>query len=420
MASPFSFLRSGPPPPKVALLPSALFFTRTVAVTPGAAPAEAAAQIELALEAVAPFPLAQLYYGWFWAPGAEQAFVYAAYRRRFTAEQTAAWEGAEVVLPEFAAAFGATLEPATTLVVTAPDALTAVHWGPAGFPARVLSAALPPEATDDDRAAARDGLFRDLGGSKTVVDLATPLAPAPAETDLEIEFRSGDFVSRLSAATLAALDVRDKGELAALRNARRRDVVLWRTAVGLAASLVLLGLGELALVGGRMWQQARNRQVAAQKPEVDRISGIHELTGKIEELATKRLRPVEMLMQLVGENYDRKPDEIWFTRVQADTTRGLYSIFVEGIAANAALVNSYEATLRKVPQIEKADIQISGSIGQQAKFLLTAVFKPDAFPPAAAPAPEATAAAPTPAPAAAPAAAAAGPEAQKKSPAPRT
>jgi hypothetical protein len=417
MASPFSFLRSGPPPPKVALLPSALFFTRTVAVTPGAAPAEAAAQIELALEAVAPFPLAQLYYGWFWPAGAEQAFVYAAYRRRFTAEQTAAWDGAEVVLPEFAAAFGAQLDPAAALVFHAPDALTAVLRGSAGLPSRIVSAALAPEATDADRAAARDGLLRDLGGSKSVVDLTAPLAPGPAESDREIEFRSGDFVSRLPAAVLAALDVRDKGELAALRNARRRDVVLWRTAVGLAASLVLLGLGELALVGGRMWQQSRNRQVAAQKAEVDRISGIHELTGKIEELATKRLRPVEMLMQLVGENYDRKPDEIWFTRVQSDTTRGLYSIFVEGVAANAALVNSYEATLRKVPQIEKADIQISGSIGQQAKFLLTAVFKPDAFPPVAAPAVEATAAAPEKAPAPAPAAA---PEAPKKSPAPRT
>ena len=65
-ASPLSFLRAGPPPPTVALLPDALFFTRAVPITTGATAAEAAAQIELALEAVSPFPLAQLYYGWFW------------------------------------------------------------------------------------------------------------------------------------------------------------------------------------------------------------------------------------------------------------------------------------------------------------------------------------------------------------------
>src|SRR5438874_170651 len=98
-ASLLSFLRSGPPPPKVALLPDALFFTRAVAIAAGATSAEAAAQVELALEALSPFPLAQLYYGSFWVPGAEHAFVFAAYRRRFTAEQTAAWTEAEYVLP---------------------------------------------------------------------------------------------------------------------------------------------------------------------------------------------------------------------------------------------------------------------------------------------------------------------------------
>src|SRR5215207_2347590 len=103
-ASPLRFLRAGPPPPKVALLPDALFFTRSVAVTKGATQAEAASQVELALEAVSPFPLAQLYYGWFWVPGSEHALVSASYRRRFTADQTAAWEGSELVMPAFAAA----------------------------------------------------------------------------------------------------------------------------------------------------------------------------------------------------------------------------------------------------------------------------------------------------------------------------
>src|SRR5580658_8573017 len=101
--SPFSFFRSGPPPPRVALLPDALFFVRAVPV-PGAAaggpetpPAEVAAQVELALEGVSPFPLTQLYYGYFWLPGSSHALAFAAYRRRFTVEQVAAWQGAELV-----------------------------------------------------------------------------------------------------------------------------------------------------------------------------------------------------------------------------------------------------------------------------------------------------------------------------------
>src|SRR3954463_5404983 len=98
-ASPLSFLKNGPPPPKVVLLPDALFFSRAVPIAGGATAPEVAAQVELAIEAISPFPLPQLYYGWTWQPGADHAFAYAAYRRRFTSEQTATWTDAELVLP---------------------------------------------------------------------------------------------------------------------------------------------------------------------------------------------------------------------------------------------------------------------------------------------------------------------------------
>jgi len=83
--------------------------------------------VELALEALARFAGAAL--PWiYWRPGAERALVFAAYRRRFTAEQMADWTGAEIVLPSFAALFGAQVGPATTVILTAADGLTAVHW----------------------------------------------------------------------------------------------------------------------------------------------------------------------------------------------------------------------------------------------------------------------------------------------------
>jgi hypothetical protein len=83
-ASPLSFLRSGPPPPKVALLRDAVFFSRAVAVPAGATRAEVVSLVGLALEGLSPFPLAQLYYGYFWPEGATQVLAYASYRRRFT------------------------------------------------------------------------------------------------------------------------------------------------------------------------------------------------------------------------------------------------------------------------------------------------------------------------------------------------
>jgi hypothetical protein len=379
MSSPLSLLRAGPPPPKVALLPDSAFFTRTVGVTAGATPTEAASQIELALEGLAPFPLSQLYYGWFWRPGAQAALLFAAYRRRFTAEQVAEWDGAELVLPAFAATLGAEVEPATTLLIVSPGSITAVHWASAEGPAGVRTLELAAEVGEEEIARLKSEIIAPFGGSRHVFEVTSAPAPDPSRSDGEITFRAGEMTSRLSAAAAAAADVRDKAELAALRAARRRDVVLWRTAVGLAASLLVLGLGELALVGGRVWQRTREGKVAAQRPVVEKIESVDTLTNKIEELATKRLRPIEMLLQLVGENYERQPADIWFTRVSAEAGRGLNTIFVEGRTTNAAQVNAYEASLRKLPAIEKVEAPLQALRGDQAQFTLTATFRAEAL-----------------------------------------
>jgi len=389
MASILSFLRAGPPPPREALLPDSAFFTRSIPVPEGAPPAEVAAAVELGLEAASPFPLAQLYHGWYWRPGSPHALAFAAYRRRFAADEVANWADAELVLPAFAALLGQTPEAGASVIVPGKDELTGVLWGAGPVPERVLTHPLPPEADEKVRAAAQAALLAELGGNGPMIALAAAPVPLPATRDREVAFRHGDFASRLDAAATVAIDVRDKADLAALRRGRRRDVVLWRTFTGLAAAIVLMGLGELALAGGGAWQRARAQQLAAQKPLVDKISGVHELTRKIEELATKRLMPLEMMTQLTGVDLERKPPEIQFTRIQADQSKGLYTLFVEGKTTNPAKVSEYEAALRQLPSIAKVEAPISQVKGDQAQFTLTAVFKPDALLPREEPAPAA-------------------------------
>ncbi len=376
-ASPFGFLRAGPPPPKVALLPDAMFFTRAVPITAGASAAEAASQVELALEGIAPFPLAQLYYGWFWLPGAESALVFAAYRRRFTTDQAADWDGAELVLPSFAAVLGATVEPATTMILHRDDGLTAVHWVTPSVPAKVLFTPLLPEATDEERARAREELLRELGGSKTIIDLTEPVTADPARSDGELVFRSGDFVSQVPASAASALDVRDKAELAALRNARKRDVILWRVALGSVAALLLLAIGEVGLFAGQQWQKVRVREANAKKPIVDKITSLQELANRVDEIATKRLLPIEMVLAAA----EAKPEEIVFTRATADRTRGLYTLIVEGTTANAAQINVYEAAVRALPSVKSAFAAIGRMANDRTNFTLTVEFKPDSLKP---------------------------------------
>ncbi|HEY4990373.1 MAG TPA: hypothetical protein VII09_11225, partial [Opitutaceae bacterium] len=148
MASPLNFLRGGPPAPRVAVLPDSVFFSRTVPVPDGATRAEVVSQIGVALESHSPFPLAQLYFGYFWPEGADRALAFASYRRRFTVEQLEEWKGAEYVMPAFAAILGAEVQPATTVILSSENGLTAVHWAKGPVPSLVLHQALAPEATE--------------------------------------------------------------------------------------------------------------------------------------------------------------------------------------------------------------------------------------------------------------------------------
>src|SRR5665213_4294516 len=127
-ASPLDFLRAGPPPPRVAVLSDAVFFSRAIPVSADATREQVMSEVGLALEALSPFPLAQLYFGYYWEPGSSRALAFASYRRRFTAEPTAEWAGAQHVLPAFAAILASDVQPATTVILSAPEGLTAVHW----------------------------------------------------------------------------------------------------------------------------------------------------------------------------------------------------------------------------------------------------------------------------------------------------
>ncbi|HXN35204.1 MAG TPA: hypothetical protein VN877_03480, partial [Opitutaceae bacterium] len=173
-ASPLEFLRSGPPPPRVVLVPDAVFFSRSIAVPSGASGAEVVSQVGLALEALSPFPLSQLYFGYHRPAGAARALAFAAYRRRFTADQLAGWAGADHVMPAFAAILGCEAGPGATVILSAADGLTAVHWDEGPVPSAVLHHSLAPDATDEARSQARASLLGSLGGAGRVLDLPSP------------------------------------------------------------------------------------------------------------------------------------------------------------------------------------------------------------------------------------------------------
>jgi hypothetical protein len=380
-ASLLEILKAGPPAPKVVLLPDAHFFVRVVPVTDATTPADVAAQVALALEAMAPFPVEHLNHGFYWVPGAPQALAFAAYRRRFTAEQVESWAGAELVMPTFVALVGLKPEPATTVLVPGLDQLTAIHWSDSPVPAHVLVRALPPEATDEDRTRARDELLREIGGSKKIIDLPAAPVAAPSPDEKEYLFQAGDLTVHQPAAQAEWLDVRDKDELAALRHDRARDVLLWRIFLGCAAALLLLSVGELTLVGGRMWQKSRIAQVAAQYPAVEKAKALKALADRIDEFSTKRLLPFEMIKLLRA----KLPPEVYFTRFTTGTSAesmdgGLYQVVAEAQTKIAENVAKFQSALEGDKAVfDRVLVDSHGLRNGLTTFKLTVTFKPEAL-----------------------------------------
>lgn len=386
-----------PPPRQVVLLPDAHFFVRAVPVTEGALAADVAAQAELAVESLAPFPIGQLYYGHHWLPGAGHALVYAAYRKRFTAEEVETWAGAEVVLPSFVALLRKTdlPKPATVLVVSGAAGVTGLYFADAsGVPTQVRVEPLAAEATESDRVAAHQTVLAAFPEKFHVIDAAEPQFD-PASPQDEFVFRAGDREAHLDPADVAPLDVRDKDELATRRRAQARDLILWRTFVGATAAIGLAALLEVVLVGGALWQKQRLALEARQKPVVEAIMTSQALATRIDELSTKRLLPFEM-MAIINT---ARPRTIQFMRT---VTSGLYTLEIEAQTNSSGDIDVFRSALNKLPGCEKAEVHDPRSRDGVSTFRLVVTFKPEAFKTVEEPAPAVPPVPATPAPAAAP------------------
>jgi len=371
-----AFFNRATPAPNVVLLPDALFFVRAVSVADGATPADLAAQAELALEGFAPFPLTQLYYGFYHPPGTPLALLYAAYRKRFTSEQTAAWAGADLVIPSFVALLGGEVKTATVLLLSTGDDLTLLHWSSGKMPEKISTHTFAPDTPEEERTKVRDEMLRSAGESRKVITLSAAPMPEPSEDEDTFVFRAGDFVSRLPVAFADQLDVRDKAELALRRQHRARDLILWRVFLGCAAAIALCLVGELALVGGRFWQKERLAIVEAQAPGVEKIDAANRLIGSISARSTDRLMPFEMI-SLVSSC---KPDSVQFIRAN---TSGNYTLEIEAQTSSPGDVGGYQTALSSLPACTRVEVSDQRTVNGVSTFKFIVTFKPEALKPAA-------------------------------------
>jgi hypothetical protein len=355
-------------------VPSDRFFMRLVPLAPDL---PALAQAELALEGLAPFPPAQLYWGCCLSPDRTSALVYAAHRRRFTAEETAPWERADLAVPDLLALLGAAPAGPALLVQAGETRLGGAAWAAgAPWPVAVHSRDYGAAPTEENRRqfAAELAARAKLAGAPARFVAGTPRARREGD---RIVFELADAAGAVIAATPVAhadqdaLDVRDRAFLDQRRRDRRRGELVWRLllAGGAAAGLaLLLDLGALTL---RLLDRGVQARIAAQAPVVQKLETAHGLTSRIDELTHRRLRFFEMLAAINAP----RPPSITFTRTG---TSGRNALEIEGSTGSVDDVGTYETALRSLTALEKVELQIGNTRDGVTPFTLSIAFRPEA------------------------------------------
>lgn len=374
---PFPALKSRPTAAGVVFLPAERFFWRVVPLDPAQ---DAAPQAELAVESLGPFPTAQLYWGFLASPARDQAVIYAAHRRRFSAEEAAGWHDAELVVPDLLA-LCARPGPGPSVVIRADDRrLAGVAWAAAGeLPAALLAREFPAAPTDAERQA----FAAELAGRAGVAGVAPrfvagdPSAERAGESlALRLTAAGGAVVAAVEFAEAAvdALDARDRTVLAELRTARSRGLLFWRICLGGAALAALALAFELMAGGIRVYNRGLQADIAARRPEVQRLEAANTLAARIDELANQQLRPFELLV-FVNE---KRPASVQFQRVVA---RDRATLEIEAQSRSSGDIDAFVAAIRGLPGVARFEPRPQQSRDGLISISLTIVFEPSALRP---------------------------------------
>jgi hypothetical protein len=352
--------------------PADRFFLRIVTVAPDL---PAAGQVELALEEFAPFPAPQLYWGCCVSPDRRSALVYAAHRRRFTVEETAAWEHAALVVPDLVPLLGVAPAGPELLLLAGENRLSGAAWsGTAPWPVAVHTRAYPAAPTEDTRRQFAAELAAKAGLKDAPVRLVTGAPGARREGDdlvLELADVAGTVVAatRVGRADQQFLDIRDRAFLEKRRRSLDQGELIWKVMLGGLAGAGLAAALDLTAMTLNLAGRAQHARVTAQAPFVEKLETAHTLTSRVDELTHRRLRFFEMLATI----NEPRPHSIQFNRT---STSDHHSLEIEAQTKSAEDVGTYEAALRRLPALEKSEIHDLRARDGVTTFGLSVAFKP--------------------------------------------
>ncbi len=366
------------PDPAIVSVRGDAFVVRRLELPAGTSEPEVAGFVALQLEELSPFPIEQIYHGYVCASDRRAVVLYAAYRRRFPADQTERWPEAAYVLPDFAGALRLKFSASTVVVLRTPSTLSALYFSAdKELPERVASRPLAPDAPPDAVELVRQTV-RDLveAGSVREIALRSRGGPGQRAKGLQFTFDPEDNGAArevfIPGNECWAMDVRDTAFIEEQRRRLAFDLQLWRVVLGAAALMALLLFGEVLLGVSKVYVAWLDRHTKAQAASVASIQDRDAAATRLEDFARSGVQPFDML-RTVGS---LRPDGSMLTRV---TAKAASKLELEGWAPDVSSVNDFEARLRASEFVQDLDVRRVNTSSGGSTFSFAITFKSGSF-----------------------------------------
>lgn len=334
------------PLPDVLVLPAEYFFIEKVEVPTALAPAELADFAELSMEAVSPFPLDQLRWGFLIAPDSQHLLIYAALKERLKLAGHTELETYTWVLPDFTTLQGARFTRDTEVVLEGEHYTTSFLL-PSGEASPENIRSLP--AGSDTPCSTGQSIHLKL----LAVELSEQSIPTfKFETIGESPADGAWSPLEPDEASLWNADIRTSSFKDVERSARRTTSLVTRV-MGYAAifAIVLVVLEGLLFAGG-FWLKTRTAKIDEQATSVRRIEDKQSLLNKLDQVAQNELRPIAMLTAANEVRTALGTTGIEYDETIIDSSNRLT---IEGKANTINELNLYTESLRQSGKFQLAE-----------------------------------------------------------------
>ena len=364
------------------MLPSDIFFSREIPLPEGTLPAEIQGYAQLQVEAIAPFPIENL--AWGYIASGDSVLVYAATEER---AKSFALNGFENLWNAFPAFLPFALQPPATedtvRICIASSSASAV-WIKSGqsIPYRIQSCRIQegtPLASDDEILAARETVLQTLGLPETlkIEDGVIFLENVNDKRDDKITFvtrhvsaqqpKAQSISTTISGDAIWNADTRGRTYATAQSNDRRKSSIIWKafaSACVAAALLVFLTIGLLAV---KTTTTIYRSIVKHNAPEVELLQNKSDFAANLESVTEREMKPFSMLAVANA----KRPSGLYYERASANDWNTMH---LEGGAQRSELIQGYIEELGKDPFVHEVRTLRTATTGGNSTFDIEVVF----------------------------------------------